>query len=237
MKKKNILLGAIAAIALCVCTLVGATYAWLTDTAVSSNNVVKSGSLTVGVEYSLDGETWRDLKGADDLFKDIIWEPGYTKVIALRITNKGNVALKYSYGINFVGETAGTNKSNEEYKLSQYLNCATAVPQAWNEEGDNTAATTYLAAMFKRENVNSENWLACTFEKLCEGVNSENDLTPGQAIVTLLQIRMPETVGNEVNALTPDDVSEIEMGIKVIATQASVEEDTFGKDYDEGAQL
>lgn len=100
MKKNKVLLGAVAAIALCVCMLVGATYAWLTDEVVSGTNVVKSGSLTVGVEYTLDGENWADLNGADDLFENAVWEPGYTKVIALRVTNKGNVALKFGWGIN-----------------------------------------------------------------------------------------------------------------------------------------
>ena len=71
---------------------------------------------------------------------------------------------------------------------------------------------------------------------MCEGFEGAT-LTPGQSVFGIMRIRMPETVGNEVNALTPAKVSEIEMGIKVIATQASVEKDTFDKDYDKGAQL
>ena len=234
MKKKSILLGAIAAIALCVCTLVGATYAWLTDTAASSNNVVKSGSLTVGVEYSLDGETWKDLKGAEDLFKDVVWEPGYTKVIALRSTNKGNVALKYNWGINFVSETKGVNKAGEEYKLSDYLDCSYSPIQEATD--DNQIGQIMIAIAFDRERQNAIGWTNTTFAEMCEGFEGAT-LTPGQSVFGIMRIRMPETVGNEVNALTPAKVSEIEMGIKVIATQASVEKDTFDKDYDKGAQL
>ena len=233
MKKNKVLLGAVAAIALCVCMLVGATYAWMTDTAVSSNNVIKAGSLTVGVEYTLDGENWKDLKGADDLFKDSVWEPGYTKVIALRVTNKGNVALKFNWGINFVSETMGVNKAGEEYSLSQNLKCAYSGMQEWAE--DNVIAQIFLQLAFDREQQNAIGWTECTFEEMC-APQQQITLVPGQQVVGMMKICMPETVGNEVNARTPDEASKIEMGVIVVATQAPVESDGFDNKYDENAR-
>ena len=233
MKKNKVLLGAVAAIALCVCMLVGATYAWMTDTAVSSNNVIKSGSLTVGVEYTLDGENWKDLKGADDLFKDSVWEPGYTKVIALRVTNKGNVALKFNWGINFVSETMGVNKAGEEYSLSQNLKCAYSGMQEWAE--DNVIAQIFLQMAFDREQQNAIGWTECTFAEMC-APQQQITLVPGQQVIGMMKICMPETVGNEVNARTPDEASKIEMGVIVVATQAPVESDGFDNKYDENAR-
>ena len=233
MKKNKVLLGAVAAIALCVCMLVGATYAWMTDTAVSSNNVIKAGSLTVGVEYTLDGENWKDLKGVDDLFKDSVWEPGYTKVIALRVTNKGNVALKFNWGINFVSETMGVNKAGEEYALSQYLECAYSGMQEWSE--DNVIAQIFLQLAFDREQQKAIGWTKCTFAEMC-APQQQITLVPGQQVVGMMKICMPETVGNEVNARTPDEASKIEMGVIVVATQAPVESDGFDNKYDENAR-
>ncbi len=235
MKKNKVLLGAVAAIALCVCMLVGATYAWLTDEVVSGTNVVKSGSLTVGVEYTLDGENWADLNGADDLFENAVWEPGYTKVIALRVTNKGNVALKFGWGINYVGETKGVNKAGEEYSLSKYLECAYSAMQEWDE--DNVIAQIYLQIAFDRDGQKAIGWTKTSFEEMCAMQQGGSTLAPGQQVIGMMKIYMPETLGNEVNARTPEEAAEIKMGIAVVATQAPVESDGFDNKYDEGALL
>lgn len=232
MKKNKVLLGAVAAIALCVCMLVGATYAWLTDEVVSGTNVVKSGSLTVGVEYTLDGENWADLNGADDLFENAVWEPGYTKVIALRVTNKGNVALKFGWGINYVGETKGVNKASEEYSLSKYLECAYSAMQEWDE--DNVIAQIYLQIAFDRDGQKAIGWTKTSFEEMCAMQQGGSTLAPGQQVIGMMKIYMPETLGNEVNARTPEEAAEIKMGIAVVATQAPVESDGFDNKYDEG---
>ena len=233
MKKKSILLGAIASIALCVCMLAGATYAWLTDEVKSSNNVIKAGSLTVGVEYTLDGENWADLNGADDLFADAVWEPGYTKVIALRITNKGNVALKFNWGINHVEEIAGTNKAGETYTLSEKLKCAYSPMQEATD--DNVIGQILLQLAFDRSMVNSIGWTESTYEEMSAGFEGTT-LTPGQSVFGIMKISMPETLGNEVNALTPDDAAQLTLGIKVVATQAPVESDSFDNQYDKDAE-
>ena len=234
MKKNKVLLGAVAAIALCVCMLVGATYAWLTDEVVSGTNVVKSGSLTVGVEYTLDGENWSDLNGADDLFENAVWEPGYTKIIALRITNKGNVALKFNWGINYVGETNGVNKAGEEYSLSEKLACAYSPVQEATD--DNIIGQILLQIAFDREQQKAIGWTESTFAEMSEGIEGAT-LTPGQSVFGIIKLYMPETLGNEVNARTPEEAAEIKMGIAVIATQAPVEKDTFDHKYDQDASF
>ena len=51
----------IMAICLCCVMLVGATFAWFTDTASSGVNKIQSGHLDLKVEYTLNGKDWKDL--------------------------------------------------------------------------------------------------------------------------------------------------------------------------------
>ena len=111
----------VLSIALCLTMLVGTTFAWFTDTASTAVNKIQTGNLDIEVEYTLDGEKWKTLDGAADLFQKGLWEPGHTEVVALKFKNNGNLALKYSINMNIVDETVGINKSGQEYKLSDYL--------------------------------------------------------------------------------------------------------------------
>ena len=98
---KKALLSSALALILCFSMLVGTTFAWFTDNAVSGSNVIKSGNLDIAVQYTLDGKTWKDLDGATDLFQKGLWEPGHTEVVALRIKNNGSLALKQNIYFSF----------------------------------------------------------------------------------------------------------------------------------------
>ena len=119
MKRKNAtrsaLFTSIISLLLCVSMLVGTTFAWFTDEVASGSNVIASGNLDIAVEYTLDGETWKNLDGANDLFQMDLWEPGHTEVVALRITNKGSLALKYAATMHVLEEIKGVNKDGAEF--------------------------------------------------------------------------------------------------------------------------
>ena len=59
----------------CIAMLVGSTFAWFTDVAKSTSNVINPGRLDLEVEYTLDGENWEDLDGAENIFGDGLFEP------------------------------------------------------------------------------------------------------------------------------------------------------------------
>lgn len=104
---KKVIVPAIAAIALCISLIAGATYAWFTDTAKSNVNTIKSGKLDVALEMqegdewvSAEGKTLSFLKMKEDgtlaADENVLWEPGCTyKLPLLRVVNNGNLALKY----------------------------------------------------------------------------------------------------------------------------------------------
>ena len=135
---KRALLTSVLALLMCVTMLVGATFAWFTDTASTEVNKIQAGNLDLEVQYrtTADGE-WKTLDNATDLFgaEDTLFEPGHTRVVELKIANAGNLALKYKIGMNVVSETAGTNKDSKPYKLSEYLKVATTGIQQYPAEG------------------------------------------------------------------------------------------------------
>ena len=72
---KRALLSSVVALLLCFSMLLGSTFAWFTDSAASGSNVITAGNLDIEVQYTLDGENWNNLDGADDLFQKGLWEP------------------------------------------------------------------------------------------------------------------------------------------------------------------
>ena len=71
---KRALLASVMAMLLCCTMLLGTTYAWFTDSVSSGSNIIQTGNLDIEVEYTLDGESWNKLDGANDLFQKGLWE-------------------------------------------------------------------------------------------------------------------------------------------------------------------
>ena len=125
---KRALLTSALAILVCVAMLIGSTFAWFTDTASTAVNRIEAGTLKLKLEYATawneDGtvKTWDDAKGATLSFiqktengyvanADILWEPGATyRLQQLRISNVGNLALKYKVVIGGIGGSAKLNE-------------------------------------------------------------------------------------------------------------------------------
>ena len=122
---KRALLTSALALLMCVTMLVGATFAWFTDTASTGVNKIQAGNLDVKLEYATewneDGsvKTWADAEGKTLTFKtadnraadQILWEPGCTyELPQLRVVNKGNLALKYKIQITGIQGDAKLNE-------------------------------------------------------------------------------------------------------------------------------
>ena len=115
---KRALLGSIMAMVLCLAMLVGATFAWFTDTASTGVNKIQAGNLDVALEMK-DGDNWVSAEGKTLTFKtkdnraadQILWEPGCTyELPQLRVVNKGNLALKYKIQITGIQGDAKLNE-------------------------------------------------------------------------------------------------------------------------------
>ena len=186
---KRALLGSIMAMVLCLAMLVGATFAWFTDTASTGVNKIQAGNLDVALEMkdaagqwvSAEGKTLDFVKAAAG--EQVLWEPGCTyELPALRIRNNGNLALKYKVIITGINGSAKLNEAIE-----------------WTI-GDVAMGT-------------------------------EQHLAAGESNAFTIKGHMKESAGNEYMNESIDGIA-----ITVVATQDTVESDSFGKDYDAGAE-
>ena len=220
----------IMAICLCCVMLIGTTFAWFTDTAASGLNLIRSGSLDMGVEYTLDGENWFDLDDATDLFggEDAKFEPGYTRVVAFRLTNKGNLAFKYRLAANVAEETPGTNVFGNEFKLSDYLETSYA------HNGVNAIGDILVSLAFDRNSQKAIGWHKGAFDAVYS-VDDSTALLPGDGHYVIMKVTMPENVGNEANAKDANSMPAIHFGVSVVATQATIERDSYDTQYDKNA--
>ena len=231
--KKSLLLSVVSML-LCFSMLLGTSWAWFTDSVSSGSNVIKSGKLDLDVQYTLDGKTWNDLDGADDLFQKGLWEPGHTEVVALKITNKGSLALKYEASMNIIKETIGKNKDGGNIVLSEILTVSTLT---FAEAGVDPLFGFNIAERSIEEAFKGENNLAYNAPVAFKAGNvlqDDKQLLPGEAHYVVVKVDMPETVGNEANH-DGKNAPKIEFGINVLATQSPYESDSFGNQYDKDA--
>ena len=194
---KRALLGSVMAMVLCLAMLVGATFAWFTDTASTGVNKIQAGNLDVQLQYATAWDekgnvtSWADAQGKQLEFKKaagaeneaILWEPGCTyKLPELRVVNKGNLALKYKVAITGINGSAKLNEAIE-----------------WTI-GD-------------------------------VAMGAEQHLAAGESSAFTIKGHMWESAGNEYMNESIDGIA-----ITVVATQDTVESDSFDKDYDADAE-
>lgn len=221
---KRALLTSVLAIVLCLVMLMGSTFAWFTDTASTGVNSIVSGTLDVGLSY-WTGTDWADAENSEDLFnKTALWEPGYTQIIYLKVKNNGNLALNYAMQITPVHEQVGINVDGDEFKLSDYIQFGWAELTA---AGDGTF-TPFADRTAARTAVGTGVHLGETLRR-----QAEQPLNAGGETLVALVAWMPEEVGNVANYR--DVAPSIELTLKVLATQATVESDSYNNLYDKAA--
>ena len=117
-KTKKALRGSLFALFLCIVLLIGTTFAWFTDTASTGVNKIQSGNLDVDLQMqdsngewvTAEGKTLNFVKAKGHENEAILWEPGCTyELPALRVVNKGNLALKYKLKVTGIQGNAKLN--------------------------------------------------------------------------------------------------------------------------------
>ena len=211
-KTKRELTASVISIVLCVVMLVGLTFAWFTDSVTNKGNIIKSGNLDVAFEWAngteaLETAVWKDASG-DAIFNYDKWEPGYTEARHVRISNKGNLALKYEVKIEPNGEVS---------KLAEVIDVY------YIEGGQQLANRTDLTNAKK----------IGTLKELLDNpyVAKGHILAGGNADVATIALKMQESADNEYQNLSIGS----DFSVKLVATQYTSENDSFGNDYDESA--
>ena len=223
---RRALSASILSVVLCAAMLIGTTFAWFTDSVTSGRNQIVAGNLDVELEYATVVDTqagtlseWKTVQDATDLFADGLWEPGYAQVVYLRVSNLGSLALKYQLSMNILSETAGVNVDGQTFNLSDELQYGAVLNQSVpfaNRDVAIDAVTSPVA--LSTPYASGEMHLAANAEPQ----------------YLALVVYMPKTVGNEAN-YRGDVVPTIELGVNLLATQDTVEEDSFDNLYDQDA--
>lgn len=194
----------------CVSMFVGSTFAWFTDSVVSTGNKIQSG--TLGIDLSLldkNGE-WNSVKeDKNPIFNYGLWEPGYTNVKILKIENKGNLALKWV--AQFV--------ANEEFSiLADVIDVYVKL-----------SATEFTYPSGRNLDGYSKLGNVVDFVNAIEN-NLYGSLQEDEAAYVGIALKMQESADNQYQGLPLGDFD-----IKILATQYASESDSFGNDYDSAA--
>ena len=227
---KRALLTSIMALVMCVVMLVGTTFAWFTDTASTAVNKIQAGNLDIQLlmrgasgAYENIGDSHQVIFGdanslvAQNNNQDTLWEPGKTQVAYLAVRNAGNLALKYNILLNV-----------EDGGLIGALDYV-IVPQG-TKFGDDVCREN--VASWDAVKADAAKLTAGTFTAAPNGCLDEiaHDKTKtNETEYFALVVHMDENAGNTYMNKS------VTIDMKVVATQAAAEFDSFDNTYDAGA--
>ena len=212
---KRALLASILSVVVCAAMLAGSTFAWFTDSVTSAGNIIKSGNLDVALEWAngteaLDTAEWKDAS-TNAIFNYDLWEPGYTEARHVRISNKGNLALKYEIRIAANGEVS---------KLADVIDVY------YIKDGKQITSRTGLT---------DENKIGTLSQVLANPYAAKGHILEGENAVDVatIALKMQESAGNEYQGLAIGS----DFSIQLVATQYTSESDSFDDQYDKDAPL
>lgn len=221
---KRALLTSVLSMMLCLAMLIGSTFAWFTDSVISGKNRIVAGNLDVELNWSTDGKTWERVDENTDMFKDTLWEPGYTRVVYLQVENVGSLALKYQFGINVADKVLGKNIDGDDIDLSNII-----------KFGVVNNATTYTADDAGRTSAREAVKDSAVFVSAGYASDEGHLSAKTKSNTIALVVYMPEDVENEAN-YRGDEAPSIDLGINLVATQYTEESDSFNEQYDKEAK-
>ncbi len=240
MKRKNTtrnaLFTSVISLLLCVSMLVGATFAWFTDSVQSGRNEIHAGNLDVELYHEnsyasekVDENTmlFRNKNG-----ENMLWEPGAMAYETLTVANEGNLALKYNLAMNLTDENfvVEANGVVTPFGLSSALQIGT-IPGALAADA---TPEEVLAQVTKWEPLKSFS---------LTGVLEGGETAEAVTFVIYWEPGEDDNNWNVNNGKTVSDgyqldgeyALRINLGVVLKATQQVFESDSFGPEYDEEA--
>lgn len=213
MTTKRTLLTSAVSLVLCICMLLGTTFAWFTDAVTSSGNIIASGKLDAEMYWSdkllaADSDEWNNADGTS-VFNYNNWEPGYTEVRYVKVSNAGTLNFRWKLSIEAEGNVTDLSDVINVY----YVNPVTA---ELTKEGlkSLTPAGTLTDVLENNTGLDGR------------------QLTPDSSVILAIAFHMDELAGNDYQNKSLCDAG---FSLKLLATQDIGESDSFGDDYDGNA--
>ncbi len=206
--KRALLLSALSLL-MCVSMFIGSTFAWFTDSVTSGTNKIIAGNLDVELYHSDKNATDEKVSNTTKLFDDVaLWEPGAMVWEKLTVKNLGSLALKYTLTVNVSDVSVVNGKS-----LAEVLKVAVMEVQP------------------TRENIVS----AATQDLKTFALKNGGDLAANTGVDEFYVAIYWAPSANDNDYNVADELLYANLGVTLVATQATVENDSFGNDYDAGA--
>ena len=237
LNTKRAALISLLALVLCFTMLVGTTFAWFTDSVTSTGNIIKTGTLEVTMDYSKTIATpnWQDAsQGA--IFDYSYWEPGYTELRYVKVTNVGDLALRYT--LNILPDTAPVQgEANLADVIDVYfaeVDPATATDltraqlNALIEAGTIVKAGTLSSLIADADGAARGVILPSTGSTDVTLDPADAELAREGEVTIALVLKMQETAGNEYQNISVGGA----FTVQLLATQYNYENDSFNNEYD-----
>ena len=221
-KTKKKLLLSVMALILCFAMLLGSTFAWFTDSATSADNVITTGNFDIEMYWSetllpADSTAWTKVEG-DPIFTHDKWEPGYTDVKYVKISNLGNLALQWRLNIEAQGELTELADVIDVYYVNNVSSTIASLDGLTNNG-------TLSDVVNHKTNVSGV---------LLPVGEVDPNYTTGDAILAIA-LHMQEDAGNKYRNMSAIDGEGFT--VSLTAAQFSYETDAFGTpDYDLNAE-
>lgn len=186
---------------------IGTSLAWFADTDEETKNIFHFAEFDLSVEYRDENGVYRNLECATEVFDDeALYEPGYTQIVYLRVTNNGTVPFKFKSAVRVTDYNLPTNVFGQKFNLQEHLRFG-LVSAKTEPELDELAKD--------RDTANEKATLPLNNYSTDTAI-----LDAGKTVYIALIVRMPEEVDNVAN-YRGDTIPRVELGITVSATQVN----------------
>lgn len=233
---RQALMLSISSMLVCAMMLVGMTYAWFTDSAVTAVNAIHTGTLNVDLMYSntpiqQGNANAQRLYSYSKLFQKTNWTPNTVEVVYLAVVNNGSLPVRYSLTLNNV--TASTSSENANTTADPLQNFQyVIVKQSSSTEITETEAKRY----FNTASQSSSNApTPCAISSSAGGVSSEtlsadasSSAKPTEYYALILYYNSTAT--------TPDKTANVKLGLRLLAIQDSTSATANDNDIDPDTQ-
>lgn len=211
--RKSGLLASLTLFALLLFLGHASSVAWLTYTTPATVNSFQVGRMDLVVNYkNVTMSEFAVMTSDTPIFKnEALYEPGYTQLVYLKVTNKGSIPIQYKLTTGSYHSEPSTNVYGEKFKLDNYL----CYGVAFDQDLDQLAAKVSPRSAAKQIAATP---VAGNLEQL--SALSTSHLAPEATEYAAIIIRMPESVGNEANHDKNAPPPKITLGVTVYAQQA-----------------
>ena len=209
---KHALLSSVLALMMCIAMLIGSTFAWFTDNVSSKDNKIKAGNLDIQLLMADSTDTYNDISNS-------------TKPIfgAGSIAQNNNAETLWEPGKTQVAYLAIKNSGNLALKYKVALNVENVSKNLYEVMEYDIIADAKFDSVKTWESGSS----------VVEGmqiITTDVPLVAGAIHYFALAIHMKEEAGNNYQS------GQVDFDLTVLATQDTVESDSFNNQYDANAK-